>query len=76
VQPHVVHADCLQESVGTDDVGLHERPRVVQGVVVVRLGREVDDDVGAGHQSVDQVGVGDVPVDELDVVGDRREVLP
>jgi len=71
-----VLADRFEQSVGADDVGLHERPRVVQGVVVVRLGREVDDGVGARDQPVDQVGVGDVPVDELDLVGDRSQVLP
>jgi hypothetical protein len=72
---NVVLADRLEEPVGADDVGLHERPRVVQGVVVVRLGREVDDGVGPGHQPVDQIGVGDAPVDEPDLVGDRSEVL-
>src|SRR5690606_13196381 len=52
---------------GAHDVGVDEGPRVVQGVVVVGLGREVDDDVGLGHERVDDVAVGDVALDELDV---------
>ena len=34
----------------------------------MRLGREVDDDVGLGDERVDDVGVGDVPDDERDAV--------
>ena len=37
-------------------------------VVVVGLGREVDDDVGLGHERVDDVGLGDVSDDEGDAI--------
>jgi hypothetical protein len=75
VQPDAVLANRFQQPVRADDVRLHEGPRVVQGVVVVRLGREVDDGVGAPHQAVDELGVGDAAVHELDLVGDRCQVL-
>lgn len=74
MQPHLVLSNRLEQPVGADDVGLHERPWVVQRVVVVRLGREVDDRVSACDQPVGQVGVGDVAVHELDLVSDRFEV--
>jgi hypothetical protein len=59
VDPLAVLADRLEQPVGTDDVGLHERPRVVQAVVVVRLGGEVDDHVGVRDEAVDERLVGD-----------------
>ena len=49
---------------------------VAQGVVVVGLGGEVDDDVGLRHQRVDRVGVGDVPHDEVDALAQVRERPP
>lgn len=51
---HVVLTDRLEQRERADEVGLHERQRIGQGVVVVGLGREV-------HH---QIGVGDEPVDE------------
>ena len=58
----------LQEGEGAHEVGLDEGGGVSQRVVVVGLGREVDDDVGLGHERVDDVGVGDVPDDQRDTV--------
>src|SRR5690606_12291809 len=67
VQPGAVAAHRLEDGEGADDVGVDERPRVRQGVVVVRLRGEVDDDVRGGDQRVDDVPVGHVPLDQLDV---------
>ena len=47
---------------------LHERRRVVEAVVVVGLGRVVDDGVVVGDQLVDESRVGDVAHDQLDPV--------
>jgi hypothetical protein len=71
VQPDAVLADGLQDRVRADDVRLDERGRAGQGVVDVRLGREVDHDVGVGHEAVDQRRVEDVPPDEAHAAGDR-----
>ena len=60
VQALVVAADRLEHLVGADQVGLHERPRRVQRVVVVGLGGEVHDGVAAGHGGVDRLLVADV----------------
>ena len=65
---HVVPAGGLEQGEGADEVGAHERARVVERVVVVRLGREVHDDVGVGDEPVDERGVGDVALDEGDPV--------
>ena len=46
VQPHAVPPHRLEDGERADQVGVHERRRVAQRVVVVRLGGEVDDDVG------------------------------
>ena len=73
MEPAAVPAECLEQGVRADDVAADERPRVVQRVVDVGLGREVHDEVGAGDHAVDQVGVADVSVHELDLVGHRRE---
>ena len=67
---------CLDEGVGALDVGLEERARVGDGVVVVGLCGVVDHGVGPRDQAVDQVGVADVAHDELDALrGQPRDVL-
>ena len=66
---HAVPAARLDEGVGALDVGLEERARVGDGVVVVGLGGVVDHGVGPGHEAVDERGVADVAHDELDAVG-------
>ena len=66
----------LDERVGALDVGLQERARVGDGVVVVGLGGVVDHGVGLGHEAVDERGVADVAHDELDAVrGEPRDVV-
>ena len=69
VVARAVFAAGLDEGVGALDVGLQERARVGDGVVVVGLGGVVDHGVGPGHEAVDQRGVADVAHDELDAVG-------
>ena len=73
MEAHLVAAHRLQEGEGAHEVGLDEGRGVAQRVVVVRLGREVDDDVGLGDERVDDVGVGDVPDDERDAVAQVRQ---
>lgn len=76
VVAHAVLPAGLDEGVGALDVGLEERGRVGDGVVVVGLGGVVDHGVGLGDQAVDQGGVADVAHDELDAVrGQPRDVL-
>jgi hypothetical protein len=66
----VVLADRLQHGEGADQVGLDERARVVQRVVVVRLRGVVHDRVACvSHQRVDHVGVGDVADHEANAIG-------
>ena len=73
---HAVLAAGLDEGVGALDVGLQERARVGDGVVVVGLGGVVDHGVGLGHEAVDERGVADVAHDELDSVGGQaRDVV-
>ena len=69
VVAHAVFAARLDQGVGALDVGLQERARVGDGVVVVGLGGVVDHGVGPGHEAVDERGVADVAHDELDAVG-------
>ena len=64
VEPRAVPARRLEQRVGADDVRVEERPRVVQRVVVVRLGGVVHDGVGVGEQLVDERGIRDVALDE------------
>lgn len=64
-----VLADGLQQAEGALDVGAQEGLRVGDGVVVVALGRVVDDRVVAGDQPVQQLRVADVAHDELHAVG-------
>ena len=66
-----VFADGLQQAEGALDVGAQERLGVGDGVVVVTLGRVVDDGVVAGDEHVEQLGVADVAHDELHAV--RRQ---
>ena len=74
VQALVVLPHRLEDRVGPEDVGLDERARVVERVVVVRLGRVVDDRVVGRHQRVDDVLVGDVADHQLHpVLGQTRE---
>ncbi len=69
VVARAVPAAGLDEGVGALDVGLEERARVGDGVVVVGLGGVVDDGVGPRDQAVDERGVADVAHHELDAVG-------
>ena len=62
-------ADRLEQDVGADHVGPDERLGVVEGVVVVGLGREVHDGVVGSDERLDRRGVGDVALHQLDPVG-------
>ena len=76
VVAHAVSAAGLDEGVGALDIGLEERGRVGDGVVVVGLGGVVDHGVRLGHEAVDERGVADVAHDELDAVrGQARDVV-
>lgn len=76
VVAHAVLPASLDEGVGALDVGLEERARVGDGVVVVGLGGVVDHGVRLGDQAVDERGVAYVAHDELDAVrGEPRDVL-
>ena len=68
VVAHVVLAGRLQEAERALHVGLQERLRVRDRVVVVRLGRVVHDGVMARNDLVEQLGVADVAVHELHTV--------
>jgi hypothetical protein len=46
------------------DIGLDERARIEQRAIDVRLGREVDDDVGVLRGAVDDLGVADIAANE------------
>ena len=71
-----VLADRLEQAERAVHVGLEERLRVRDAVVVVALGRVVHDRVVARHDPVEQVRVADVAVPELDtVLGQARDVL-
>lgn len=72
----VILARRLEERVGPLDVGPQERLRVGDGVVVVALGRVVDDGVVPGDDAVEKPAVADVPHHELDtVLRQARDVL-
>jgi hypothetical protein len=60
----VVLAHRLQERVRADQVGVQERRRIVQGIVVVAFGREVDDRIALGHQLIHELPVADVAMHE------------
>lgn len=64
----VVLPTGLDQGEGPLDVGLDERRRVDQGVVVVALGGVVNHGVGLADQLVDQVSVTDVADDQLHLV--------
>ena len=68
VEAYAGLAHGLEDRERAEDVRLDERARVVERVVVVRLGRVVHDRVVLGHQRLDDVGVGDVADDQLDAV--------
>lgn len=81
VRAHVVVADAvlahgLQQAERALHVGLEERLRVRDAVVVMRLGRVVHDRVVARHDPVQQVRVADVAHHEFHaVLGQARDVL-
>ena len=64
----VVLPGGLDQRVGADDVRVQERAGVMQGIVVVRLGRVVDHHVGVGHEPVDQGGVADIALHEAEAL--------
>ena len=69
MEAHLVAAHGLQQGEGAHQVGLDEGRGVEEGVVVVRLGGEVHDRVGAGDDAVHEVGVGDVALDDAQASG-------
>ena len=71
VQPDAGPAYRLEDRERADQVGPDERRRVVEGVVVVRLGREVHHRVVLGDQRLHDGGVGHVADDQPDPVGGR-----
>ena len=77
MEPHIVSAHDLQDGEGAHHVRLHERRRVVQRVVVLRLGGKVHDQVGARDEGVDEGHVGDAALHKGDLAlegGQRRAV--
>src|SRR5699024_7917514 len=72
VQSHPVAAHRLEQGERADQVGVDERGRVGQRVVVVRLGGEMHHRVDARDQLVDQLGVGHVADDELGAAAGQR----
>ena len=58
----------LDQGEGPLDVGLDERRRVDQGVVVVTLSSVVNNRIGLADQLVHQVGVTDIADDQLHLV--------
>ena len=73
MEAHPVAAHRLQEREGTHQIGADEGGGVAQGVVIMRLGGEVDDDVGGRHERVHGVGLGDVPDDQVDPIAQIRQ---
>ena len=79
VEPrHAVTAGRLGQGLGAQDVGAEETGRVEDGQAVVRLGGEVDDDVGlvAGQGGRHDLQIADVTLDELDPVLHVGQVGP
>ena len=73
---HIVLAGRLQQAERALHVGLQERLRVRDRVVVVGFRRVVHDRVMARHDFVEQLGVADVAVHELHAVAqDAPDVL-
>ena len=84
MQPLAVTAHRLEHLVGADQVGVHERERRLQRVVVVRLGGEVHDRIDPRDRAVDRLLVADVglhqadplePVDVAAVAGVGQQVV-
>ena len=74
---HTMAPNRFEQGEGSDQVGGNERRGVVERVVVVRLGREMHDEVAPSDETVDQFCVGDIPDDEPNLIGDdvqRRRV--
>ena len=68
----------LEQGLGAEDVGAEEAAGVDDREAVVRLGREVHDDVDAllAQQTLGQVEVADVALDERERALDVGEALP
>ena len=67
-------AGSVKERLRPDHVRVEEAARVDDSEVVVRLGREVDDDLGAlVSEETPEVGVGNVALDERDPLLDVFE---
>ena len=66
-----VLADGPQQAEGALHVGAQEGLGVGDGVVVVGLGRVVDDRVVAGDDLIKEFGIADVAHDELHAVGGK-----
>jgi hypothetical protein len=64
VQALVMLANCFEDSISTNDVGIEEWARVLKGVVIMRLGCVVNDEVMFSDETVDELGVGDITFDE------------
>ena len=75
MQAPLVAADRFEDRVGADDVRADERLGIVQRVVDVRLGREVDHHLVLGDQPIDELGIADVAMHEADSLAGRGEAL-
>ena len=64
MEAHLVAAHGLQQSEGAHQVGLNEGRGVEEGVVVVRLGGEMHDGVGASDDAIHEVSIRDVALDD------------
>ena len=76
VVAHAVLAAGLDQRVGAADVGLQERRRVGDGVVVVGLGGVVDHGVGLANQPIHKRSITDVANHQLNTVGRQVGNVP
>ena len=68
MQALVMLANCFEDGVRADNIGLDERPRVTQRIVIVTLGGKVYDYVGLADELVHELGIGYIAFDESDAI--------
>ena len=73
MEAQVVATGCFQQNIGAIEIGPDEGPRILNGVVVVRLSRKMDDgiDMMLADGTIHGSNIADIGVDHVDPIGNK-----
>ena len=74
MQAFVVLTHRLEDSIRTNNIGVEERSRVADRIVIVAFGGKMHDDICFANEPIHQLGVANISFNKGDFILDGREI--